>query len=69
MPLPASPLVRWLLALVACVVAVLVSTQISREMLLWGIVASVLLLIWLWQELNKPKPPSDHESGSEGGES
>ena len=58
---PASPLVRWLLALAACVAVVLVSTQINRAMTLWGVVAGVLLLLWLWQVLMHPKPPSDPE--------
>jgi cyanate permease len=67
--LPDSPRARWLLALAACVVVVLISTRISREMTLWGIVASVLLLIWLWQALKHPPDsggPSDPETGSAG---
>ncbi len=62
MRVSASPLVRWLLALAACVAVVLISTQISHEMTLWGAVASVLLLLWLWQALMHPKPPSDPEA-------
>lgn len=57
MRLPTSPFARWSLALAACLAIVLVSTRISREMTLWGIVAGALLLAWLWQELTRPKPP------------
>jgi hypothetical protein len=57
MRLPTSTLARWGLALAGCVVVVLVSTRISREMTLWGIAASALLLAWLWQVLTRPKPP------------
>jgi len=62
MRLPTSPIARWCLALTGCIVVVLISTRISREMTLWGIVASALLLAWLWDALTRPKPPGDPRS-------
>jgi hypothetical protein len=47
----------WLLALACCVAVVLVSTRVSRDMTLWGIAASALLLAWLWVHLSRPESP------------
>jgi hypothetical protein len=47
----------WLLVLAACIAVVLVSTRVSREMTLWGIAASALILAWLWMHLTRPPSP------------
>jgi len=57
MPRTASLLRLWLLALVVCLAIVFLSTRISREMTLWGIAASALLLAWLWSTFSREKPP------------
>ncbi len=58
MPRTSALLRLWLLALAVCVAIVAVSTRISREMTLWGIAASALLLAWLWSTFSREKPPS-----------
>jgi hypothetical protein len=47
----------WLGALMVCAAIVIVSTQISRDMALWGIAASALLLAWLWSRFSRPEAP------------
>jgi hypothetical protein len=48
----------WLLALCVCLLIVLISTRISREMTLWGIAASALILAWLWSRFSRPQAPN-----------
>jgi hypothetical protein len=55
MPRSASLLGLWLLGLALCIVVVLISTRISREMTLWGIAASALLLAWFWLQITHAK--------------
>jgi hypothetical protein len=57
MPRTGSLLRLWLFALAVCLAIVLISTRISREMTLWGIAASALLLAWLWSTFSREKPP------------
>jgi hypothetical protein len=52
---PASWIGLWALALLGCLAVVAVSTRFSREMTVWAIIASVLLLTWLWLQLSRPK--------------
>lgn len=47
----------WLLALAACLVIIAISTRISREMTLWGIAASALVLAWIWSHFSREPPP------------
>jgi membrane protein implicated in regulation of membrane protease activity len=47
----------WLLVAAVCAAVVLISTRISGQMTLWGIVASVFLLLWLWSRLSRPNSP------------
>ena len=57
MPRSVPLLGLWVLALVVCLAIVLVSTRVSREMTLWGIAASALVLAWLWLQITRRKPP------------
>ena len=49
----------WLLALLACLIIIGISTRVSREMTLWGIAASALLLAWLWSHFSREQPPPE----------
>ena len=57
MPRTASLLRLWFLALAVCIAIVAVSTRVSREMTLWGIAASALMLAYLWSTFSREKRP------------
>jgi hypothetical protein len=46
----------WLLGLLASIVIIAISTRISRNMTLWGIAASALLLAWAWSHFTREPP-------------